>query len=73
MAAYKGLPKEANLFKENCINKYVDFQYSAQRCQLALKDLILGIKANELKSKHGDKILNCFSKNDLENFLKPKQ
>lgn len=67
MKSFKGLPKEALEFKENCKN--IAITYTKERCQKALTDLMLSGNQKYIEKTYGPKIFNCFTENDLKKFL----
>lgn len=68
MRTFKGLPKETLLFKKHCQGKKL--KYDTEICAKALNDLILVGDEYSLKKKYGDGIMNCFTINDVEKWLK---
>jgi len=68
MKAYRGWPKASYHFNKFC--KKIPIKYSKSLCQKALVKLILGFKDLELKNMFGSKIMNCFTENDLNKWLK---
>lgn len=67
MKVFKGVPSSINDFKEYCQDYKV--KYTGNLCQKALASLIMGSDEKKLKEKFGNKIMNCFTQNDLDNFL----
>lgn len=68
MKAYKGFPQAAHKLKKYCSN--YQLKYSSDTCQKALVQLTMGTNEKLLKESFGAKIMGCFTKNDLRNFLK---
>jgi hypothetical protein len=66
MKKFKGYQRESHLFDKNC--KSFTIHYSKMRCQKALKEMILGSSLEQLKKKHGSKVDQCFTDNDLQKF-----
>ena len=69
MKAFKGFPSAAHQFKRNCSS--FSIKYTKEVCQKALLHLMMKTSPKELKEKFGPKIMECFTKNDLEKFLNP--
>lgn len=65
---YKGFPLETKKFKSNCLD--FDLNHTVQSCQKALEKMIIGKSRKELEKEFGEGIINCFSENDLNKFLK---
>ena len=55
---------KTKLFEKNCKNIPID--YSMAICQKAFGQFFLGVKENILKKRFGSKIMNCFSKSQIE-------
>ena len=70
MKKFKGWPNAANEFDDHCL-KY-DLKYSQKTCQQALQALIAQKSEEDLKKTFGDQIMDCFTSNDLDNFLKAR-
>ena len=68
MSAFKGSPKSANEFKENCQD--IEIYYTHNLCQSALQKLVMGTDMDTLEKEFGEKIGGCFSENDLKKFLR---
>jgi hypothetical protein len=68
MKSFKGSPIAANKFKNNC--KGITNKYSNKICKQALQGLMMGSSREDLEERFGEKIMNCFTQNDLNNFLK---
>lgn len=68
MATFKGLPKESREFLKNCTS--INITYTKKLCEVALQNLILGNSEEQLKKVHGNKVMSCFTLNDLKVFGK---
>ncbi len=64
---FKGNPKSAQAYKKKC--QQVTTGYTPQLCQRALEAFILHGDKKLLESAFGPQIMNCFTENDLKNFL----
>ena len=69
LRSFKGFPKASNDFKKNC-TKYKITKFSHIECQKALTLLISTENIHIVKKKYSDRIINCFTKSDLEKFSK---
>ncbi len=65
---YHGQPNASNEYDKNCKN--LKLHYTPKLCQKALGDLINNGKEDYLKKKYGKEIIKCFTKKDLNLFLK---
>ena len=70
MKAFKGSPRHAAEFKNNCQN--VDVTYTKEICQKALNDLIISSDLESVKKTYGENVVGCFTENDLRAFKKEK-
>lgn len=68
MKSFKGSPIAANKFKNNC--QKIPNNYSNKICKQALQGLMMGSLREDLEDRFGKKIMNCFTQNDINNFLK---
>ncbi len=68
MHAYRGLPDAAHQFEQDC--KGYQLKYTKDLCAKALVDLVQFGDQNTLEKKFGPKVMECFTANDLRNFLK---
>jgi len=66
MKSFKGIPSAAHSLEKNCVG--IKITYTKELCNEALQKMILGFSKEWLKQKYGDKILDCFTMNDIENF-----
>lgn len=66
--SFKGSPYAANEYNQHC--QEVQTNYTAKICQTALSELILVGSLEMLRKKYGALIHNCFTENDLKNFVK---
>lgn len=68
MKYYRGLPKEAKLYKDHCTDKTL--KYTPELCKQAMGDLMIKGSPARLKTLFGDRILECFNKADFDRFSK---
>jgi hypothetical protein len=66
--SFRGFPRAAHKFKKHCLKE--ELKYTYKTCKKALNQLVLGSSEEQLKGAFGPDIMNCFSKNDLDKFLK---
>ncbi len=67
MKSFKGSPIAASKFQNNC--QGIPNKYSNKVCKQALQGLMMGSSSEDLQERFGKKIMNCFTQNDLKNFL----
>lgn len=65
---FKGHPPSAHKYKKNCLK--IKHKYTKELCQKALKDLVVVGNENKMRKNYGQKIMMCFSQNDLKRFLR---
>ena len=68
MRSYRGWPRASNNFNKFCKN--IPIKYNKNLCQKALVKLILGFKIVDLETNFGPKIMKCFTKKDLQKWLR---
>lgn len=68
MKSFRGLPKEAKLFKDHCQN--YELTYTKQRCEQALQELMISTNLGKVQKSHGQLIKECFNQSDLKRFAK---
>ncbi|MCK5883507.1 MAG: hypothetical protein KAG61_07445 [Bacteriovoracaceae bacterium] len=68
MHSFRGLPQAINKYKKHCLK--LKLHYTKKLCEKALVDLVRFEDQNILKKKYGEQIMECFTVNDLEKFLK---
>ncbi len=66
MKKYKGIPTASNRFDKFCQN--ISIKYTEKLCQKALIEFMMNGDVTSLKEKYGDKIIHCFTQDDLNRF-----
>lgn len=66
MAKFRGIPNAAYQFDSSC--QGVLLTYTKELCQKALVDLIYSSNLEAVKAKYGEKVIGCFTQNDLQKF-----
>lgn len=64
---YKGWPIASAEYEKYCL-EYSDLKYTPEICQKALVELVDKVDIIILEEKYGDRVIECFTKNDLNNF-----
>lgn len=70
MMTFKAIPHAAVKFKDYCGQYTSEIKYTSEHCQKALNELILKGDQAYLEKNFGEKIMKCFTQNDLNSFLK---
>lgn len=68
LKAYRGFPKALHDFNTHCRDRKIT--YTKEHCQRALADLIVNGRADYLVEKYGKRVLECFSEQEKERFLR---
>jgi len=68
MKCYQGWPRKCNDFKKQCSG--VKVKYTAQLCQKAFNDLLLGREFTQIQNVYGERIEGCFSKGEISKYKK---
>ncbi len=68
LESYRGSPKSAHLLKKYC-GEY-KLKYTKDYCQKSFEHLILDGRAQALKQKYGERILECFDQGQKDKFLR---
>lgn len=68
MHSFRGTSQAINNFKKNCTK--FELHYTKKLCEKALVDLVRFGDQNILEKKYGKQVMECFTANDRNNFLK---
>lgn len=66
MKKFKGFTDAKKKFADNCTSFKIE--YTEEKCQAALNDLILNNDLNRVKTNFGDRIETCFTEQDLKKY-----
>jgi len=65
---YKGFPNSCNTLDNSC--KKYEVHYTKDLCQKAFNSLVIGATKKTLEENFGNRITECFSDKEKENYLK---
>lgn len=68
MLSYQGKPFEAKRLKTECT--HFKLKYDKDVCQKAFESFVMSGKIEEVQKNFGDRIINCFTSDDLKRFKK---
>ena len=71
MQSFKGMPRAATDFKNNCMTIKIDVDYKL--CQEVLSNLVLTGDVDYIVKRYGARLLGCVSDNDIKKFTKPQK
>jgi hypothetical protein len=68
MMCYRGFPRKCNKLKKTCSNAKI--KYTAELCQKAFNDLLLGREYKQVTGVYGERIAGCFNEREIQKYKK---
>lgn len=68
MMCYRGWPRKCNKLKKTCGKAKI--KYTAELCQKAFNDLLLGREYKQVLGVYGERIEGCFNEREIQKYKK---